>query len=48
MHMIEMLNGTERTIPQMQKVIEEAGWKLDRVVQGVNFGTQKVIAIPKL
>lgn len=47
MAMIGMLNGKERTIPQVQGLLDETGWKLEKIIQGTNFSTQKAIAIPK-
>lgn len=46
MQMIEMLNGMERTVTQVQSLLEQAGWRLDRMVPGKNFSTQKAIAVP--
>jgi hypothetical protein len=46
MQMIEMLNGAERTIPEVEELLKQSGWQLVSVVQGLNFSTQKAIAIP--
>lgn len=44
--MLELLNGKERTIAELVHLMEETGWKLVRVVQGIDISTQKAIAIP--
>lgn len=44
--MMELQNAKERTIPELARLLEETGWKLVRVVQGIDISTQKAIAIP--
>lgn len=39
-------NGTERTLPQVQKIVEEAGWKVMRVHRAGPAVPSKVIAVP--
>ncbi|KAI0314195.1 S-adenosyl-L-methionine-dependent methyltransferase [Amylostereum chailletii] len=46
-HMMEMVNGKERTIPQIHELLNETGWKLAEVnhgAPGTLYG--KVIAVP--
>lgn len=46
MQMIELLNGRERTIFQVKELLVQTRWKLDEVVEGAEFSTDKVIATP--
>ncbi|KAJ3535874.1 hypothetical protein NM688_g6916 [Phlebia brevispora] len=48
MHMLAMLNGSERTAPEWQTLLKASGWKLDHVSQIPRFGSQgaKLIAVP--
>lgn len=43
-----MSNGQERTIKQVQQLMEQSGWKLVQVHLSVAsaWGTQKAIGIP--
>lgn len=44
--MLHLQNGKERTTTELKSLLGEAGWKLERVVQGVDIVTQKAIATP--
>ena len=44
--MLHLQNGKERTTTELKSLLGEAGWKLKRVVQGVDIVTQKAIATP--
>lgn len=45
MGMMYACNGKERTAKQIQRLLEQTGWKLEAVVPGDVLSTSKVIAI---
>ena len=46
MNMIEMCNGKERTLTQVQELLSQTGWEVESVVRGNAISTPKVIAVP--
>lgn len=44
--MIEQVNGKERTLKQVNELLEQTGWKVLRVHQVLTFGSSKVVAVP--
>jgi hypothetical protein len=46
--MMNLLNSTERTVEQSEKLFAKGGWKLARVhaVGGLVFQGSKLIAVP--
>ncbi|KAJ3553485.1 hypothetical protein NM688_g3587 [Phlebia brevispora] len=42
--MMALHDGIERTLPQFQKIVEESGWKIVKVVR--DNSTSKVVAVP--
>ncbi|KAJ7512273.1 S-adenosyl-L-methionine-dependent methyltransferase [Mycena galericulata] len=46
--MMSLLNGQERTVPQLQALMKESGWKLVEVYYGdpFAFGQSKAIGVP--
>lgn len=45
---MSLLNGTERTLTQLDNLLRRAGWKVDRVYRGPELASvhQQVIAVP--
>lgn len=45
-HMLEMLNGRERTVTHLRELMQQTGWKLVQVQHGVQSITGMVVGIP--
>jgi len=45
--MMTLMNGTERTLAQLDDMLRRAGWKVDRVYRGKEFSSphQQVLAV---
>jgi hypothetical protein len=46
--MMALTGGVERTLSQVKALLDQSGWKLDRVYHGPPFvlSNQKAIAVP--
>lgn len=46
--MMEMLASKERTIPEVQEIMQKSGWKLVQIHQGdgTGFSNQKAVGVP--
>ncbi|GJE87393.1 S-adenosyl-L-methionine-dependent methyltransferase [Phanerochaete sordida] len=44
--MLDSLNGKERTVKEMNTLMEQTGWRLVQVHQSTTFSTCKVIGVP--
>ncbi|KAF7791400.1 hypothetical protein EIP86_002414 [Pleurotus ostreatoroseus] len=47
-HMMALLNGGERTVSRFQKLFEQCGWKLTKVIHVAGFSVEssKLVAVP--
>jgi len=45
--MMTLMNGTERTLAQLDDMLRRAGWKVDRVYRGKELSSphQQVLAV---
>ena len=46
--MLALTNGDERTVARFQKLFEESGWKLTKVIhiEGFEVENSKLVAVP--